>query len=129
MKINQLLGLLILVGGLAVPGLAHARNIVVETGSVSIRVGDDRSVIIDGENYGDSYGDSYDDGYDDGYDNGYDNGYESDIGPDYFYPRWDYDSYRPSRACRHTRNSARQTQRTYGNQVYSQSTVATRVCQ
>ncbi|MEM9906970.1 MAG: hypothetical protein AAF921_18295 [Cyanobacteria bacterium P01_D01_bin.44] len=122
MKINQLLGLLVLIGGLAVPGLAHARDIVVETGSMSIRVGDDRSVTINGETYGETYGESFSETYEDAD--------AWDIGPSYIYPRWEADNdYRPSRACRNVRNSSRRTHRSYGNQIYSQSTAITRVCQ
>lgn len=121
MKINQLLGLCILLGGVALPGIANARDIVVETDTVRIHVDDDRSVTVNGEAYGETYGESFSETEDDPY--------VWDIGPSYIYPRWEADGYRPSQACRNVRNSSRRSQQSYGNQIYSQSTAITRVCQ
>ncbi len=109
MKLNQLLGFFTLVGVLAMPGLANARDIVVETDAVSIRVGDDNRLIINGKNYGADY--------------------KWNIKPTYFYPRSKVNQYRSGQACRQTRRSTQNTQRRSGNQIYSRSTVTTSVCQ
>lgn len=108
MKLYQLLGLFTLVGLLAMPRFANARDVVVETGAVSIRIGNDDSIIINGKRYGANY--------------------KWNIKPNYFYSRSKINQYRSGQSCRQTRSSTQNTQRRSGNQIYSRSTVTTSVC-
>jgi hypothetical protein len=109
MKPNQLLGLFTLVGVLVVPGLAHARDIVAKADTISIRVGEDNHLIIDGKRYGKDY--------------------KWNTQPTDLPARWQAKPYRSHQACQSQRNSSQQTQSTYGDRVYRRSTIITKVCQ